>query len=71
MKTETERIKVSIETARLLRRRAEGEGIDVDVCLRKLVETDVVPREGKMSEADIEQIPDALPAGTRPCIAAV
>jgi hypothetical protein len=57
MKLETEKIEVSADTARLIKRRAEAHGISVDEYLRTLIETtDVTGSEEAMSEAEIEAI---------------
>ena len=61
MKLETEKIEVSTEIARLIRRRAEAQGMSVDDYLRALTEIGTSDEEA-MSEAEIETILDELAA---------
>jgi len=61
MKLETEKIEVSTEIARLIRRRAEAQGMTVDDYLRSVTETGTSDEEA-MSEAEIETILDELAA---------
>jgi hypothetical protein len=62
MKLETEKLEVSVETARLIRRHAEIQGVSVDDYLRTMTEAGFTPPEQRMSETEIDEILDALAA---------
>jgi len=61
VKLQTEKIEVSAEIARLIRRRAEAQGMSVDDYLRALTEIGTSDEEA-MSEAEIQTILDELAA---------
>jgi hypothetical protein len=61
MKLETEKIEVSTEIARLIRRRAKAQGMTVDDYLRALTEIGTSD-EQEISEAEIQTILDELAA---------
>jgi len=61
VKLQTEKIEVSAEIARLIRRRAEAQGMSVDDYLQALTEIGASDEE-VMSEAEIQTILDELAA---------